>query len=271
MRVTISGGVHGNELTGIYLIHKLRHDTPITHNIELDFLLANPKAIEACQRYVDKDLNRSFSKQALEQDSHLYEEERAKVIAKRLEGCDFLIDLHSTTANMGITLVLSNQDRKSENLAKILASEFEDVRILQWFGSEEGDFINSLVPSSVTIEVGPVCQGVLEPEIFWRTYKVLRRAIEVLDKDEWTTDSHLAYRIEGYEDFPRKDGKLWGMIHPELKGRDYGELHPGDPIFLTLDEEEIFYHSDPCVPVFINEAAYYEKKIAFCKAKPVEI
>lgn len=40
-------------------------------------------------------------------------------------------------------------------------------------------------------------------------------------------------------------------------------LHPGEPIFLSFDGEDIVYEGDSVVyPVFINEAAYYEKGVA---------
>ncbi len=271
MKVVISGGVHGNELIGIYVVKKMQHDFFETKNISVDFLLANPKAIKLNRRYIDYDLNRAFGKEALTQDSHLYEFERAKVIEQRLKNCDFLIDLHTTTANMGISVILSKKDERSENVAKILAKEFEQVRIVQWFGSDEGDFINSLVPSSITIEVGPVCQGVLDSDLFFSTLKVVQRVLDILEKNEVCNDSHPAYKIERYIDFPRVEGELFGMIHPELRGKDFTLLHKGDPIFLTFDEKEIFYDGESAYPLFINEAAYYEKNIAFCLSKKISL
>ncbi len=271
MRVTISGGVHGNELTGIYAVKTLQNSMPLVKNIELDFLLANPKAIKENRRYIDQDLNRSFAQEALQNDSHIYEYERAKVIRQRLQKSDFLIDIHSTTANMGVTLVLSDIDEKSTNLAKILSQEYEDVRILRWLSNEEGDFINSVVPSSMTIEVGPVCQGVLDAAVFERTMKVLRRAIEILDRDEHIQKKLEAFEVNGYKDFPRNKDELAGMIHPEFAGHDYEPLYKGDPIFVTFDGDEKFYDGDTCYPVFINEAAYYEKGIAFCITQKIVI
>lgn len=45
-------------------------------------------------------------------------------------------------------------------------------------------------------------------------------------------------------------------------------LKPGDPIFQTFYGEDILYDDDdPAYPVFINEAAYYEKKVAFVKTR----
>ncbi len=55
MRVTISGDVHGNELIGIYIVKKLIAESFAPKNLQLDFLLANPKAIKACRRYIDKE------------------------------------------------------------------------------------------------------------------------------------------------------------------------------------------------------------------------
>jgi len=71
MKVTISGGVHGNELIGIYLVKTLQKELPNYENISVDLLLANPKAIKECRRYIDRDLNRSFTQEALNQDSHI--------------------------------------------------------------------------------------------------------------------------------------------------------------------------------------------------------
>ncbi|BCD62317.1 aspartoacylase [Nitratiruptor sp. YY08-26] len=267
MNVTIAGGVHGNELIGIYIVKKLMRENFWLKDIAIDYLLANPKAIKECRRYIDYDLNRSFSQEALSEDSHIYEYERAKVLKKRLEDTDFLIDLHTTTANMGITIVLSKDDPLSANVAKILAREYENVKILRWFGTEEGNFINSCVKSSITIEVGPVCQGVLDASIFFNTLKVLKRALDILRKDEKMDEKVVCYDIYDSRDFPREGEELAGMIHPEFLGRDYQLLHHGDPIFLRFDEEEIYYEGEPSYPVFVNEAAYYEKKIAFCLAK----
>ncbi|ALF55864.1 hypothetical protein ACX27_28285 [Nostoc piscinale CENA21] len=55
------------------------------------------------------------------------------------------------------------------------------------------------------------------------------------------------------------------MIHPQLQFRDYEPLNPGEPIFLTFEGKAIAYQGTSTVyPIFINEAAYYEKGIAMC-------
>ena len=79
---------------------------------------------------------------------------------------------------------------------------------------------------------------------------------------------------KGPELFPKKDDKIIGMIHSSLQGRDYHPLQQGAPMFETLNDEVVNYSgSEPSYPVFINEAAYYYKDIAFihCKKERIEI
>ena len=53
------------------------------------------------------------------------------------------------------------------------------------------------------------------------------------------------------------------MIHPQRQGKDYEPIEAGDPLFLTFSGETIVYEGRSIVfPIFINEAAYYEKGIA---------
>lgn len=48
--------------------------------------------------------------------------------------------------------------------------------------------------------------------------------------------------------------------------QDWKPLHPGDPVFVSLDGKVTPLGGDCTVyPVFVNEAAYYEKKEAFAK------
>lgn len=73
-------------------------------------------------------------------------------------------------------------------------------------------------------------------------------------------------------DYPRNaDGDLIGMVHPDLQGGDFKELKEGDALFMTFSGDTIpFRREEHKVPaehktvraLFVNEAAYYEKKMA---------
>ena len=55
---------------------------------------------------------------------------------------------------------------------------------------------------------------------------------------------------------------------PELQDRDFHPLEHGAAIFLQLDGSTTGYDREPgLVPLFINEAAYYEKGVAFALAQ----
>jgi aspartoacylase len=87
-RVVIIGGTHGNELIGAYLIKKFEQFPKMIQrsSFETLTLLANPQAFAECRRYIDKDLNRCFKSEDLENPIlSSYEDRRAKEIKKILE------------------------------------------------------------------------------------------------------------------------------------------------------------------------------------------
>jgi succinylglutamate desuccinylase len=286
-RVAIVGGTHGNEWTGIYLVRKFQQFPKLLQRstFETVTLLANPKAIELNQRYVDRDLNRCFGPETLDNPELVgYEPDRAKAIAKQLNQdpasrVDFIIDLHSTTSNMGMTLLPTNQHSFNLQLMAHLSQQNPDARIcLGSNTSPDSPMLRSLVPFGCTIEVGPIAQGVLDAYWFQQTEQMIHQILDYLEainqeKPLTIPDSFTAYRSIESIDYPRNaSGELAAMIHPRLQGHDYQALEPGDPMFLTWAGETICYSGDAIVyPIFINEAAYYEKGIAMTLTKPVEI
>jgi aspartoacylase len=117
-RVAIVGGTHGNEFTGVYLINKLNKIPKLVQrpSFKTQTIIANIWAFNAVKRYIDKDLNRCFATADLQNDSLCYlEEKQAKCLNRTLGSkgnsqVDFILDLHSTTANMGVSLILVNQN-----------------------------------------------------------------------------------------------------------------------------------------------------------------
>ncbi|MBE8189570.1 MAG: hypothetical protein HAW58_01570 [Candidatus Thioglobus sp.] len=63
-KILIFGGTHGNEFTGAYIVNNwdlIATSNQINSDIEIEPILANPQAFKQKTRYVDCDLNRSFS------------------------------------------------------------------------------------------------------------------------------------------------------------------------------------------------------------------
>ncbi len=279
-RVLIVGGTHGNELIGIYLIRKFErsHHLISRPSFETVTLLANPKAYEMRSRYVDSDLNRCFRQEDLADSCLLgYEARRAKEIYQTFgsngrQPTDFVIDLHTTTANMGLTLILASKHPFNLQLASHLTKINRSVKVL--YSLTEGQnncYLHSISECGCTIEVGPVAQNVLDAALFQTTESVVASILDYLEIYNQGTFSQFEEALTFYQliervDYPRNNrGEIQAMIHPRLQGKDYEPIDSGDPLFLTFDEQTIVYEGSSTVyPVFINEAAYYEKGVAMC-------
>lgn len=284
-RVAIVGGTHGNELTGAYLIKKFEQFPELVQRSGLETLtlLGNPSAFEVGRRYVDKDLNRCFLSQDLQDLSRsTCEEKRAREIYRMFTTelpVDVIVDLHSTTASMGLTLILNNSHPFNLKLAAALTTLNPLVKVFRWaYSAQDTPFLRSLCELGCAIEVGAIAQGVLDAALFRQTEELIYTVLDYLERynqgDLSTPTSPLTlYQCMEMVDYPRdQQGKIAAMIHPELQGRDYEALHPGDPLFLTFAGETRVYEGFATVyPVFINEAAYYEKGIALCLTQQQEI
>jgi succinylglutamate desuccinylase len=277
-RVAIVGGTHGNEWTGIYLVKKFEQFPELIarSSFEMITLLGNPKAIAANRRYIDQDLNRCFSHEDLSNPTLTsYEEQRAKAIAAQLgpkenPQVDFIIDLHSSTANMGLTILPSSTDLFNLRLCGYLSQIDPAVRITLGIACHQDmPMLRSLSPLGCTIEVGAIAQGVLDARHLQQTEMLVHAILDYLDAINQGNPMPVPSSMTVYQaiesiDYPRNSsGELQAMIHPQLQFKDYAPLQDGDPMFLSFTGESIFYREEKVVyPVFINEAAYYEKKIA---------
>ncbi|MES2216393.1 MAG: succinylglutamate desuccinylase/aspartoacylase family protein [Patescibacteria group bacterium] len=90
--VAIFAGVHGNEKVGVKVLERLEKELRVTAG-NVFLVYANPPAIEANKRALDKNLNRLFSEK--QNDENTYEDQRAKELMEILDQCDAVLDIHS--------------------------------------------------------------------------------------------------------------------------------------------------------------------------------
>src|SRR5690606_38053335 len=105
----IFGGTHGNEWTGVALVKNYADSLKEEFKeLDINFVLANPVAHELNQRFKDEDLNRAFQFLS-EERPNSYEHQRSRELKSLIneEPC-FVIDLHTTTSNMGKTVIISH-------------------------------------------------------------------------------------------------------------------------------------------------------------------
>jgi len=285
--LAITGGTHGNELTGIYLVKKWQNNPKLIQRDSFNTIakLMNTQAIKEVRRYIDHDLNRSFGLSDLANESlESYEARLAKELNCELgkkgsdsPKVDFIVDLHTTTANMGLSIVVSNTSQETWRAIAYLCKMEPSLKVYRWQGDVENSFVDSIAPHGFAIEVGAVPQGVLRADLFLKTEALIYHLLDYVEKENLGEDLDLGDEVEIYDhealvDYPRnEEGDIVGMVHQDRQDRDFTLICEGDPLFLTLENEIIRYEGEPKYTLFVNEAAYYEKGFAMTLAKKTPI
>ncbi len=257
MNFAIIGGTHGNEPTGIEVIKFLEKESPEFINSYKTFF-ANPEAHKLGKRYVDSDLNRAFGKTG---QSKGYESTRSAELEKEIVGnFDFVLDLHTTTSNMGPTVILTHLDEASVRAACWLKENNPElVIIISSRAGTDCPYTTSMASSGLTVEIGPVANNVVKAELVHLTYKMVTDLLQFNFQKTWAMENIECYHTQGIESYPEGE---W-MVHPEVDGHDFLQVREGDPIFINLKKETVLHKGEPVHPLFINEAAYQENNTAY--------
>lgn len=291
--VVVVGGTHGNEYTGVWCIKELEAQPPTCYpSLEIKTLLGNPEAHMQNKRFIHSDLNRKFATHTmLENDDTTVEGRRARELDELLgpkadPKTDVIVDLHSTTTNMGTTLIVPQGDVFMTQAAAYILSKFPEARILlhKLPHRDERPNLCSTARHGLTIEVGPVPQGVLRHDAVDNTNKVMHAFLEFLERrnkgDNVLKELETVFpsgRIPCFQSASAKQpGELTGkiqwpssednanfpayMVHKSVQDRDFCLLKKGDPLFTTLDGSIIPYcgsHGDEVYLTFVNEGGYY--------------
>ncbi|KAL3798580.1 hypothetical protein HJC23_011884 [Cyclotella cryptica] len=153
-RVLVLVGIHGNEQCGVEAVKIMlqrkalftgdadvrSQDLDVNDNwkqpmdelfdrMTVEILLGNPQAVEMNTRFMKKNLNRLFDIHMLcndasaEEEGYMYELQRAKLIAESIRCADIVLDIHSTSADVG-SFALPSSMALSEQLAKCLPVKY---------------------------------------------------------------------------------------------------------------------------------------------------
>jgi len=278
-RILIVSGTHGNEINPIWAVNQSNKQLNIIDkNIEYKYIIGNPLACERGCRYIDTDLNRSFNSIKTNFDNSNYEINRANFLVDKFgvngsEPCDIAIDLHTTTANMGTSIVIYGRRRKDFCLAALLQNKFGLPIYLHEKDEKQTGFLVEAWPCGLVIEIGSVAQNFYDPSIinkFLIIISALRDEISKLKNNQIKLPKGLILHIhQGSIDYPRgKNGNINALIHPQRINQDWKPLKNGDPLFIDLEGNTTTYKGEDTIwPVFIGEVAYKEKNIAMSYTK----
>ena len=274
--VLVVAGTHGNELNASWLLDQWEDQPNLvdTAGLSCRRVIGNPEARAVGRRYLDRDLNRSFQPDLLAGDGQEVELRRARELLRAhgpsgFNPCRVALDLHSTTAGMGSSLVVYG--RRPADLA--LAGGVQRLLGLPVYLHEsdaaQTGFLVERWPCGLVIEVGPVPQGVLDSRVVIQTQLALEACLQVLSESR----SGLGLQPQGLVvhrhlrslDLPRDEhGQPSALLHPLRQETDWRPLRGGAPLMRRADGTVIEVPDDAAnlMPVFINEAAYAEKRIA---------
>lgn len=301
--VVVAGGTHGNEYTGVWCIRALEEQKKVLKarypSLSIDTILANPEAHANNQRFVDSDLNREFTSEKLQgKESNSVEAKQAQFLNERLgpkddPKTDVVVDLHSSTTNMGITLIVPEGDEVMTLAAAYVAHQCQKkvkcgihIVVHPYPDRNLRPSLSSCGKCGFTIEVGPVPQGVLRHDAVQHTQAALHEFLKFLHEYNTMGLSQMQQQVlEWHDDSPKipcwrsapaiREGEMSGkipwpkmvgnfplvLIHESLQDQDFIKpLNKGDPLFVELDGSIIPYngsHGDSVHLMFINEGGYY--------------
>eukprot|EP01012_Entosiphon_sulcatum_P065741 TRINITY_DN9472_c0_g1_i1.p1 TRINITY_DN9472_c0_g1~~TRINITY_DN9472_c0_g1_i1.p1 ORF type:complete len:327 (+),score=51.25 TRINITY_DN9472_c0_g1_i1:785-1765(+) len=292
--VAILAGTHGNEKTAIYAAkefeRRIRAQTP--RSFEITFVTANPGAVAKNVRYCDTDLARCFTSAILNDPEAftLAEHCRARELdaligpkASPQPVADFVVDLHNTTAATGILLLMHPEDVFAHQVAAYLQLTGSTVHICEWAEAPEHAFPPTVGRSGFSLEVGQVSHGCVDVTLLQTTVELLCFVCDFVQHHNKRIEHPRAslgsikleiLRVVRSVDFPRDDqGDLTAFIHPAVV--DYAPLTDGAPLFLHPDGTVTEFKAESVegvevVPIFVNEAAYYEKGAAMVLVRRLE-
>ena len=255
----ILGGTHGNEFTGIEVI-KLIQELDTSEFINTyQCILANPEAYKQQKRFIDSDLNRGFGQNGTSQG---HEAKRSAELKSQVKDkFDFIIDLHSTTTQMGLTIILTHTDELSLKAACFLQDLMPEIKLITTAEhNSEVPYTTAMAKSGILIEVGAVAHNVLSAEYIIASYKMV---IELLNFDfstEIDLEKRTYFQTTEHLYLPKEKGYY---IHPNLEHNDLKALKPNDPLFINIAGDILYYEGKSEVyPFFINEAAYQYQSLA---------
>ncbi len=265
-KVIIFGGTHGNEWTGVYAIKKYAETlTKEFPDLDLHFVHANPEAYRVNRRFKDEDLNRAF--QFLhESRPDSFEHNRAKELKAMIdkEPC-FVLDLHTTTSNMGNTVIISHDRPMNFFVAKNLSEKLSDCRVIL-SPDPNRKYLASQSEFGMMIEVGPVANSVIDGVVLEGTLQLMREVLRTLS----TLTNLTSGTVEIYEEiedvyYPQNEsGELTSYIHRSFQDKDFHPVKGAYIPFKSFEgEDQRRETKEELYPIFINEAAYYPVKLAY--------
>lgn len=175
--LAIFAGLHGNETAGVLALQELIPKLKITKG-KIFFAYANPPAIAANVRMVNKNMNRCFNDN---NDGTEPEDIRARELMAVLDKSDALLDLHMFHDDDGVPFVICEGD------AVTIARKFDvDIISTNWDAAEPGatdGYMFRHGKIGICIECGPISKAAEYKEFSIQTVYQFLKHFDMIDGD----------------------------------------------------------------------------------------
>lgn len=244
--VAVVGLVHGDEICGLRAINRLKskiRDGEIELQNPVKLVLANERAFERGERFIDSDLNRSFPG---DKTSGKYEEKLAAKLVEQLEGLK-LLDLHASESPKTPFGIISGMNEQSLEAARQTFME-NVIEISFVDGGLIGEFEAATVVETGLHNTEESAKKAYNVVInFLAANNVIDREYDVSDPDV-------------YEVYDRAEGSGFEFVAENFSPVEKGELFAKKP-----DERK--EASEKFYPVLMSTDGY-DDMIGFKAKKP---
>ncbi|MBI5369782.1 succinylglutamate desuccinylase/aspartoacylase family protein [Candidatus Uhrbacteria bacterium] len=253
--VCVIGGTHGNEMTGIEMIHRFvqmgeNHQLSLARGTVF-FMMGNPRAVEKGMRGSSQhaDLNRRFTSDVLTRVSDgSAEDDRAKTLAPLLAKADFSLDIHSTN-KPSAPLICGRATPRHVQLYKWFDCELvlADPRFV--LGGEPvttDDFVDQNGGIGMCYEAGQATDLARVPQVMVSIMNVLREQGMLQDgvepsptypyKTFYELERAVLLTTDGFRFAPRKG---LSSFEPFVKGETIG-FAGEEPVFAPYEGVIVF-------------------------------
>lgn len=232
----ISALIHGDEVIGIQVINNFLRSNRLNNvNIEIGFLLGNLNAYFKNLRYIESDLNRSFS---ITNPTTL-EEKRAKEISEIVKKSKFIIDIHQTIEPTLSPFFIFPHHEKLIQMANFLLPDLPIVTFAAEGFSKNGKTMIEYALENHSFGLAIECgQKGFNAEMSTMMQDILQKLISKLStKFEYQSKEVTVFQITQTIDYFDGDELLKGLNSHQkvLAGDILGKRVNGDPIISPVN------------------------------------
>lgn len=141
-KLLIIASTHGDEKIGMEVINKLKKRK---FSQSFDWLIANPRAYEKKQRFIDFDLNRAYPG---DKNAAFYEKRRAVKLLKIAQKYAFVIDLHEASSGINDFVIVPR-----EKIGKKFPLNLVNLEKILLWPSPKGP-LGSVLENTIELEFG---------------------------------------------------------------------------------------------------------------------